>query len=117
MDFSIELYETREGRKLVEDELDAIEHQSPVLFELLLAGMAKLRYREYHRPPLCDGLGGGLFELRVGRKDIARAIWFYQEGRRIVIVRCFVKKSQKTPEGELMLARKRMAEYKDRKTT
>jgi phage-related protein len=44
-------------------------------------------------------------------KDIARAAWFFQTGQRIVVVRCFVKKSQKTPQGELELAHKRMAEY------
>ncbi len=56
-------------------------------------------------------LGDGLFELRVGHKDIARALWFFQRGQRIVVVRCFIKKSQKTPVGELELARKRMKEY------
>jgi phage-related protein len=49
--------------------------------------------------------------MRVGRKDIARAAWFFREGQRIVVVRCFAKKSQITPPGELELARKRMAEY------
>lgn len=59
-------------------------------------------------------LGDGLFELRVGHKDIARALWFFQAGQRIVAVRCFVKKTQKTPPGELDMARKRMAEYLSR---
>jgi phage-related protein len=56
-----------------------------------------------------------LFELRVGHKDIARAAWFFQAGQRIVVVRCFVKKSQKTPPAELTLAHRRMAEYLSRK--
>jgi phage-related protein len=56
-----------------------------------------------------------LFELRVGHKDIARAAWFFQAGQRIVGVRCFVKKSQKTPPAELTLAHRRMAEYLSRK--
>jgi phage-related protein len=55
-----------------------------------------------------------LFELRVGRKDIARAAWFFQAGQRIIVARCFVKKTQKTPPAELALARKRMAEYLSR---
>lgn len=111
MEFSVELYETPEGRLVVEEELEAIERATPVLYDLLLAGLAKLRLREHHRPPLCEPLGGGLFELRVGRRDIARAAWFFQAGQRIVVVRCFVKKSPRTPPGELELARKRMAEY------
>ena len=115
MEFTIELYETPNGQPVVEEEeLDGIERTIPVLYDLLLAGLSKLRRREYHQPPLCEPLGGGLFELRVGRKNIARAIWFFQMGQQIVVVRCFVKKSQKTPPGELELARKRMAEYLDR---
>jgi phage-related protein len=69
---------------------------------------------DFSRPPLCDSLGDGLFELRVGRKDIARAAWFFRAGQRIVVVRCFVKKTQKTPPAELTLAYKRMAEYLSR---
>ena len=111
MEFSVELYETPDGRPVVEAELDAIEGRAPALYDLLVAGLSKLRRREHHHPPLCEALGGGLFELRVGRKDIARAAWFFQAGRRIIVVRCFVKKSQKTPPAELELARKRMAEY------
>jgi hypothetical protein len=114
MDFAVELYETPDGRPVVEEELDGIESSTPVLYDLLVAGLGKLRRREYHRPPLCESLGSGLFELRVGRKDIARAAWFFQTGHRIIVVRCFIKKSQKTPPAELALAHKRMAEYLSR---
>ena len=68
-----------------------------MLHDLLVAGLNKISLREYHRPPLCDALGNGLYELRVGRKDIARAVWFFREGQRIVVVRCFVKKSPRKP--------------------
>ncbi len=111
MEFTVELYETPDDQPVVEEELEAIERTIPVLYDLLVAGLSKLRHREDHRPPLCEPLGDGLFELRVGRKDIARAAWFFQTRQRIVVVRCFVKKSQKTPPGELELARRRMAEY------
>lgn len=101
MEFTVELYETPDGRTVVEQELEALERQTPVLHDLLVAGLSKLRRREYHRPPLCEPLEDGLFELRVGHKDIARAAWFFREGRRIVVVHCFVKKSQKRPHGIL----------------
>jgi phage-related protein len=114
MEFTVEFYETLDGRTVVADELDGMESTAPVLYDLLVAGLNKLRRREYHRPPLCESLGGGLFELRVGRKDIARAAWFFQTGQRIVVVHCFVKKSQKTSPSDLALARKRMAEYLSR---
>jgi phage-related protein len=56
-------------------------------------------------------LGDKLWELRItGRDGIARAIYVTASGRRLVIVRIFIKKSQKTPQRELELARQRARE-------
>ncbi len=56
-------------------------------------------------------LGDKLWELRISGKDgIARAIYVTVTGQRIVIVRIFVKKTQKTPNRELALARQRAKE-------
>jgi phage-related protein len=53
-------------------------------------------------------LGDKLWELRITGKDgIARAIYVTASGRRVVILRIFVKKTQKTPVHELDLARQR----------
>jgi phage-related protein len=52
-----------------------------------------------------------LWELRIrGRDGIARAIYVTAVRQRAVIVRVFVKKSQKTPRHELELARQRAKE-------
>lgn len=49
-----------------------------------------------------------LWELRIrGRDGIARAIYVTITGKRVVILRAFVKKTQKTPPQELRLARQR----------
>ena len=54
-----------------------------------------------------------LWELRLRGKDgIARAIYVTVVKRRMVIVRVFVKKTQKTPKHELELARQRAKEIK-----
>ena len=45
-----------------------------------------------------------------GQRNIARAIYFATSGRRLVVVRLFVKKSQKTPRREIALAERRMKE-------
>ena len=56
-------------------------------------------------------LGDKLWELRVtGRDGNARAIYVTVTGRRVVIVRIFIKKTQKTPQRELELARQRAKE-------
>jgi phage-related protein len=54
-----------------------------------------------------------LWELRVtGRDGISRAIYVTASGRRVIIVRVFVKKTQKTPGNELEIARQRVKEIR-----
>lgn len=63
--------------------------------------------------PHTKPLGQGLFELRAKAKEgIARFFYCTVTGKRIIILHCFVKKSQKTPIKELTKARKRMKEVK-----
>lgn len=53
-------------------------------------------------------LEGRLWELRItGRDGISRAIYVTARGARVVIVRVFIKKTQKTPQRELDIARQR----------
>ncbi len=59
--------------------------------------------------PHVKRLRGKLWEMRMKGKDgIARAIYFAATGRRLVMVRAFVKKTQKTPNREIDLAMQRM---------
>ena len=59
--------------------------------------------------PHVKRLRGKLWEMRMKGKDgIARAIYFAATGRRLVVVRAFVKKTQKTPNREIDLAMQRM---------
>lgn len=54
-------------------------------------------------------LVGKVWEMRgKGREGIARGLYVAITGRRVVILRCFVKKTQKTPEKEIKLALARM---------
>lgn len=59
--------------------------------------------------PHVKHLEGKLWEMRMGDRDgIARAIYFAAKGRQILVVRAFVKKTQKTPRREIDLAAQRM---------
>jgi phage-related protein len=52
-----------------------------------------------------------LWELRLKGKDgIARALYVTRSGERLVVVRVFAKKTQKTPPREIRLALQRAAE-------
>jgi phage-related protein len=61
--------------------------------------------------PHVKHLEGKLWELRLtGRDGIARALYVTAMGRRVVVVRAFVKKTQKTPRSEIELALRRAKE-------
>jgi phage-related protein len=63
--------------------------------------------------PHTKAFGDGLFELRLkGGDGIARVFFCTQVGQRIVMLHCFVKKSNKTPPRERQLAAARMQEIK-----
>nr|WP_260953114.1 type II toxin-antitoxin system RelE/ParE family toxin [Campylobacter sp. RM16187] len=46
-------------------------------------------------------------------EGIARSIYCYEIGKRIIILLTFVKKTQKTPKSILNLAEQRLKEFKD----
>ena len=61
--------------------------------------------------PYVRHLQDKLWEMRGKGKDgIARSIYVAVAGRRVVIVRCFVKKTQQTPKDEIKIALKRAKE-------
>jgi phage-related protein len=60
-----------------------------------------------------DHIKDRVWELRLKGKDgIARAFYVTASGQRVVIVRVFIKKTQKTPPREIKLALKRAEEAK-----
>ncbi|MGA3019039.1 MAG: type II toxin-antitoxin system RelE/ParE family toxin [Bryobacteraceae bacterium] len=63
------------------------------------------------REPLVRHVQGPLWEMRLKAKDgISRALYVTAVGQRVVVVRVFVKKTQKTPHREIELALKRAKE-------
>lgn len=68
---------------------------------------------ERMREPYVKHLEGRLWEMRMtGRDGISRAIYVTAAGRRVVVVRAFIKKTQKTPSSELKIARIRAKEVR-----
>ena len=63
--------------------------------------------------PHTNSFGGGLFELRLkGAEGIARVFFCLIVKQQIVMLHSFIKKTQKTPDKELKLAKQRMKEFK-----
>jgi phage-related protein len=61
--------------------------------------------------PLCRSLGEGLWEVRstLSNRRIARIIFAFDEGE-MVLLHGFIKKTQKTPRGDIELALGRLKE-------
>lgn len=66
-------------------------------------------------PPHVKHLDGKPWEMRMkGRDGIARSIYAAASGRRVVVLRTFVKKTEETPRHEIDLATARLKEVRDR---
>jgi phage-related protein len=93
-------------------ELHALPEDMQAKFQRLVA-LIESRGVEHLREPYVKHLDGKLWELRMsGRDGIARAIYVTASGRRVVVLRAFAKKSEKTPPRELEIARQRAKEVK-----
>ena len=97
----------------VRDELEALPLDMQARFRRiveLIQGYGLERVREPH----VKHLTGPLWEMRMkGRDGISRAVYVTAKGRRVVVVRVFVKKTQKTPRREIEIALQRAQEVQD----
>lgn len=114
MEFSVEFYINASGRSPVQQFLDELKKTDPCGHASVLRGLEKLRYRQYHRAPLCKALGNGLFELRHVGKLNTRVLWFFVRDRRIVAVHGIRNKSQAIPARDLGIAAGRMQDWHGR---
>ena len=114
MELTVEFYETETGRCPVREFLDELRVSDAGDFAAVLAGLTRLRNRQYHREPLSKALGGGLFELRHVGKLNTRVLWFFAQGRRIVAVHGIRNKGQAIPVRGLETARERMLDWQRR---
>jgi len=97
----------------VEEFLIELKRTNSVLAGQAFKGIEKLRNRAYHKEPLSKHLEPGLWELRIkAGTDILRIIYTFERGQIIILLQGFIKKDQKTPAGDLEMARKRLKEIK-----
>jgi phage-related protein len=81
---------SREDRKRIGEDIKTVEFGWPV-------GM-----------PVCRPVGGGIYEVRsdLAQNRIARVLFYFDKNGRMVLLHGFIKKTQKTPEEDLELARR-----------
>jgi phage-related protein len=111
MEFTVEFYEAPSGRCPVREFLDKLKEVDPGDFAAIMAGIAKLRTRQYHMPPLSKPLGNDLFELRHVGKLNARVLYFFAKGQRIIAVHGIRNKAQKISKRDRIVALERKEDW------
>jgi phage-related protein len=81
---------SREERKRIGEDIKTVEFGWPV-------GM-----------PVCRSIGGGIYEVRseLAQNRIARVLFYFDKSGRMVLLHGFIKKTHKTPNEDLDLARR-----------
>src|SRR6202051_3117832 len=102
-------YRTHGGAEVVRDwlrRLDDVDRRAVGL------DLMRVQYRWPVGMRLCRAMGDGLWEVRTSLPSnrIARVLFCVARDR-IVVLHGFIKKTQKTPDEELALARKRKKEF------
>jgi phage-related protein len=78
-----------------------------------IAEMIEAHGLEKMREPYVKHLQGKLWEMRLkGPDGIARSVYVTASGRRVVVLRTFIKKTEKTPRREIELALERAKDVK-----
>jgi phage-related protein len=117
MEFTLEFYETSGGTCPIREFLDELKKSNPYDFAAILAGLTKLRNREYHRPPLSKSIGEDLFELRHVGKLNTRVLYFFMKDQRIILVHGIRKKTRALPAPDRQIALERKKDWLERNAT
>jgi len=104
-------YRTPAGAEVVRNWLRALNERDR---NAIGQDLMRVQYRWPVGMPLCRALGDGLWEVRsdLPANRTARVLFSIQQGK-ILVLHGFIKKSQKTPDSDLALARKRKREFPD----
>ena len=103
-------YEKRDGSLPVVEFLDSLPKK---MRAKALREMDILKeYGNELREPYTKYLEDGIFELRIKLgSDISRILYFFYDGRNIVLTNGFIKKTWKTPRGEIEKAKMYRKDY------
>ena len=108
--FDLIFYETEDGKLPVSDLLKTLE---PKLHARVISYLEILEEKGNElRMPYTKHLDDGIFELRVSQgSNIVRILFFFLPQRQIIVTNGFVKKQQKTPAKEILLAKETRDDY------
>jgi phage-related protein len=102
-------YQTAAGRAVVLDWLKRLRSEERAIIG---QDLMRVQFRWPIGMPLCRPLGDGLWEVRSDcpGNRIARLLFCLVDGK-IVVLHGLIKKTQKTPDDDMKLARRRKREF------
>ena len=108
--FSVEYYTKNDGSCPTQQFMDSLDKKMRA--KLLKLQLLLEENGNTLTEPYSKYLEDGIFELRAQQgNNIARVLYFFVIGQKIIITNGFIKKTQKTPKRELQLAKKYRTEY------
>lgn len=117
MTTTIIFYEKEDGERPVEDFINSlpVKHKAKVYWEIEMLERFGKNLKEPYVKPIAGDKYKGLWELRIKfAGDISRIFYFMPLENNFVLLHGFIKKSQSTPERELLMAKFRMLEFEGR---
>jgi len=112
MAWELEFYRTATGRSPVEDYLDELTAQEAAR---ATRGLDLLRtFGTELGMPHVRSLRGGLYEFRLRGQREHRVLYVAVAGQRFLLLHAFTKKTQRTPQAEIVLAQQRYQDYLER---
>ena len=113
MNYSVEYVELENGKKPFEEFVLSLPiHERAKIFETINYFMELKNQNLPIKESLSKHLENGIFELRTTLATrIARSVYFYQKGARIILTHGFIKKTAKTPRKEIERAKELRSLY------
>jgi len=115
MPWAIEYYVTADRKCPVREFIDGLSHEGQAKYILITKLL--IEYGVLVKEPYVKQLTGRkkLFEMRINDKTgISRILYFTHTGRKFVLLHGFVKKTNKTPQGEIEIAEAKVKDYLSR---
>jgi phage-related protein len=98
--------------EIAKSEVEALRRNMRSRFEKIFSLICLEDLEKVHEPYV-KHIQGKLWEIRMSGKDgIARSLYVTADSRRVIVLRTFIKKTQKTLNREIALALKRAKEVK-----
>jgi len=113
MNYSVEYVELENGKKPFEEFVLSLPvHERAKILETINYFMELKNQNLPIKESLSKHLENGIFELRTTfATRIARSVYFYLKGARIILTHGFIKKTEKTPRKEIERAKKLRSLY------